>query len=274
MFAGFNNPVMVIMSVSVETFTLDNFEGPLDLLWHLINRQEIDIYQVSILEILQQYLAKSPGTTSQLDRGAEFIAIAASLAWYKSKALLPKHEQQEEQNQEEELDPHFEIIHQLLDYCKFKQAAKDLTEREQQQGAYYSRGVEDPEIKKNLGIDHISLDDLAALFQQILAKSAPKKGTIHEEEWRVSDKIIHLRKCLAKKHKLAFSHVFNASMSRIELIVTFLALLEMMKSGEARVAIEQANNTICIFNTSFDINDYQLAPKPEQKKLSANRKGI
>lgn len=253
------------MSVSVETFTLDNFEGPLDLLWHLINRQEIDIYQISILEIMHQYLAKQKGALAQLDRGAEFIAIAASLAWYKSKALLPKHEQQEEQNQEEELDPNFEIIHQLLDYCRFKQAAKDLTEREQQQGAYYSRGVEGAEIKKNLGIDHISLDDLAALFQQILIKAAPRKGTIQEEEWRVCDKISYLRKCIAKKCTIEFTHVFNASMSRIELIVTFLALLEMMKSGEVRVAQQKENSTICIINTNSDAED-QLAPKPEHKK--------
>lgn len=232
------------MTTKVDTFALENFEGSLDLLWHLINRQEIDIYQISILEITQQYLSRHKELAAQLDRGAEFIALAASLTWYKSKALLPKHEQQEEQNQEEELDPQFDIIHHLLDYCRFKQAAKELSEREQKQGAFYLRGVEETEIKKNLGIDHISLDDLAVIFQQILAKSAPRKGTIQEEEWKVGDKIQYLRKWLAKEQKLEFYVVFNASMSRLELIVTFLALLEMMKSGEAKVAKDL--NTVCI----------------------------
>lgn len=239
------------MALSSETFTLENFEGPLDLLWHLINRQEIDIYQVSIVELTQQYLSKHKEfVATRLDRGAEFIALAASLVWFKSKTLLPKHEQQEEQNLEEELDPHFDIIHQLIDYCRFKQAAKELAEREQQQGAFYPRGIESAEAKKNLGIDHLSLDDLAILFQQILAKAVPRKGTIQEEEWKVSDKIQHLRKWLAKQKVLKFTTVFNALMSRIELIVTFLALLEMMKSGDVRVAHHQEKKAICLLATS------------------------
>lgn len=239
------------MTPSSETFTLENFEGPLDLLWHLINRQEIDIYQIPIIDITEQYLSKQKELVDlSLERGAEFIAMAASLIWFKSKALLPKHEQQEEQNLEEEFDPHFNVIHQLIDYCHFKQAAKELAQREQQQGAFYPRGVESAEAKKNLGIDHLSLDDLALLFQQILSKAAPKKGTIQEEEWKVSDKIHSLRQWLTKEKKLEFTIVFNASMRRIELIVTFLALLEMMKSSEAKVVNDPKRKAIYIVATS------------------------
>lgn len=235
------------MTEGIDTYTLENFEGPLDLLWHLINRQEIDIYQVSILDITQQYLSTCKEFFAGLDRGAEFIGLAASLIWFKSKALLPKHEQQEEQNQEEELDPKFEVIHQLLDYCRFKQAAKELSDREQQQGSFYSRGVDAvAEAKKNLGIAHLSLDDLAQLFQEILAKAAPRKGTIEEEEWNVGDKIRYLNQCLFKQKKLEFSKVFDPSMGRIELIVTFLALLEMMKSGDAHVVNDLKLKTIYI----------------------------
>lgn len=223
------------MSLRVETFALENFEGPLDLLWHLINRQEIDIYQISIQQITEQFLSGETQPASDLDRGAEFIALAASFIWFKSKALLPKHEQQQEQNLEEELDPHFDVIHQLIDYCHFKQAAKQLAEREMQQGAFYPRGIEEQDAKKNLGIQHLTLDDLATLFQQILAKASPKSGTILEEEWKVSDKIHYLRQWLSKQKKLDFTLAFNHTMGRIELIVTFLALLEMMKSGEAKV---------------------------------------
>lgn len=236
------------MTVNSETFTLENFEGPLDLLWHLINRQEIDIYQIPIFEIMQQYLSQKKDSKN-LERGAEFIALTASFVWFKSKTLLPKHEQQEEQNLEEELDPHFDIIHQLIDYCRFKQAAKELAAREQQQGAFYPRGVESGEVKKNLGINHLSLEDLAILFQQILAKATPKKGIIQEEEWKVSDKIQDLKKWLTKQKNLEFSVVFNPAMSRIELIVTFLALLEMMKSGDAKVTKDSQRKTICILAT-------------------------
>lgn len=240
----------VSMALSSQVFTLKNFEGPLDLLWHLINSQEIDIYQILIAEVTQQYLSQHKEFVAELDRGAEFIALAASLAWFKSKVLLPKHEQQEEQNLEEELDPHFDIIHQLIDYSRFKQAAKILSERELQQEAFYPRGIESIEGKKNLGIDHISLDDLATLFQQILAKTAPKRDTIQEEEWKVSDKIHVLCKLLEKQKRLEFHAVFHSMMSRLELIVIFLALLEMMKCGQAIVVHDLEKKTICILATS------------------------
>lgn len=223
-----------------ETFTLDNFEGPLDLLWHLINQQEVDIYQISLLQITDQFLERlRQSAEAHLDRGAEFIALAATLVWYKSKTLLPKHEQVDTVPVDEENDPRFEIIHQLVDYCRFKQAAKELSEREQRQGAHYPRGVEIGDIRKNLGIDHLSIDDLALLFQEILAKAAPRTGTIVEEEWKVSDKISYLRELLQKQKPLALTDVFRTSASRVELIVTFLALLELMKSGEARVTLDR-----------------------------------
>jgi segregation and condensation protein A len=233
-----------------ETFVLDNFEGPLDLLWHLINRQEIDIYEIPIIQITKQYLARcQQAADADLDGGAEFIAMAATLVWFKSKTLLPKHEQTEDAVVDEEGDPRFEIIHQLIDYCRFKDAAKELTLREQQQGAFYPRGVEAGEVKKNLGINHLSLEDLATLFQEILAKAQPRTGIIHEEEWKVSDKIKFLRQMLHKNKTAAFTHVFQSGMGRIELIVTFLALLEMMKSGEARVAKDPDKQMIFIYGT-------------------------
>lgn len=235
-------------SPKTETFVLDTFEGPLDLLWQLINRQEIDIYEISLCQIIDQYLARCRAATCiSLDKSAEFVAMTCALMWYKSKTLLPKHEQQmEEILPEEILDPRFEIIHQLLDYCRFKQAAKTLTERELQQAAFYHRGTEENDAKKNLGIEHLSLDDLAGLFRQILAKSTVHRGVIHEEIWRVSDKIKALRYLLIEHNTLVFEDVFSVDKSRDELIVTFLALLELMKNGDARVVNDHARNAICI----------------------------
>jgi segregation and condensation protein A len=244
------------MTISTDIFTLENFEGPLDFLWQLIHRQEIDIYQISISLLTAQYLSHQVSQDSNLDKSAEFIALAASLVLYKSKSLLPKHEQQQGENQEEELDPQFNIIHQLLDYCRFKQAAKELAHREYQQSAFYSRGVESAEAKKHLGIAHLSLEDLAVLFQQILAKTTPREGTIQEEEWKVSDKIKSLRKWLTIEPQLPFYTVFSPMMSRMELIVTFLALLEMMKAGEAKVISDQNSKMVYIsaLPTEKDVN--------------------
>jgi len=233
---------------TIEQFSLDHFEGPLDLLWHLIQRQEIDIYEVSLQKITQQYIAKyQEMVTQDLDNGAEFIALAASLIWLKSKTLLPVHEQQTDPDLIEESDPNFEVIHQLLDYCRFKQAAKTLSDREAQQSAYYLRGMDtDTEVKKNLGIAHLSLDDLASMFREILSKAKVNRGLIHEESWRVSDKIKALQYLLKEHKKVAFQAIFTIDKSRIELIVTFLALLELMKSGHASVILDPVLNTIVV----------------------------
>lgn len=234
-----------------EIFSLNYFEGPLDLLWQLINRNEIDIYEISLHEVIRQYLDKShEALNNGIDQGAEFIALASSLLWFKSKTLLPQHEQQENPIIDEELDPNFEVIHQLIDYCHFKQLGKELAEREHQQSAYYIRGIgQEIEAKKNLGIDHLSLEDLAALFQGILAKTAPRMGTIHEETWKVSDKIKQLKAHLHEEKSIPFERIFSFEKSREELIVTFLALLELMKTGEARVVNDHTRNAICILAT-------------------------
>ncbi len=222
-----------------DTFILDNFEGPVDFLLYLIQRNEIDIYDIPLHKIMEQYL---PTT---VDTGAEFISIAATLHWLKSKMLLPKHEQL--QNAEgEEIDPRFEIIHQLIEYCRFKEAAKELALREQQQNAYYFRGADSPETKKNLGIEHLTLDDLASLFKQIMAKSGLNKGLIHEEEWKVSDKIKSIRQLLKEHKKMDFDVLFNPELSRAELIVTFLALLELMKMGDVCVVLQNGIVTIML----------------------------
>lgn len=242
-----NNEKLLNMQLQEqETFSIKDFEGPLDLLWHLIQHSEINIYEVSLHQITKQYLAKIHEINSlEIDKGAEFIASAASLVWLKSKTLLPKHEQQEE-TLEEENDPRFEVIHQLIDYCRFRQAAKELSEREQQQSAFFARGIEENEARKKLGIDHLSLEDLAMMFREVLAKAVLQKGIIHEEFWKVSDKIKIIRHLLSYMHGIPFGVLFTPDKSREELIVTFLALLELMKMGEASVAIHSATNTISI----------------------------
>lgn len=224
---------------------LENFEGPIELLWQLIQKGEMDLLDVWLSEITEQYKSKLLGTNSlDLDAGAEFTVLTACLILAKSKLLLPKHEQEQEQQEEE--DPHFEVIHQLIDYCRFKQAAKSLTEREMEQSIFYSRGGEALETKKPLGIEHISLQDLASLFEQILARSSTQRGNILDETWRVSDKILLIRELLCDQQKIAFELLFSPEHSREELITTFLAILELMKIGELKVIRDLAKDTIMI----------------------------
>ena len=217
-----------------SVFTLENFEGPLDFLLHLIYQNEIDIYEVPILKIIIQYLERnSEELENDVDSGAEFIGMASLLLFLKSRMLLPKHEQP--LNTEEDADTKFDIIHQLIDYCRFKEAAKELSIREDQQSGFYGRGLEGPyTIQKNLGIEHLTLTDLKLLFQEIANKVNANKGTIDEEVWLVGDKIIFIRKSLVISD-LLFGNLFSLHISKDELIVTFLALLELMKLGEVLV---------------------------------------
>lgn len=237
---------------SDNTFSLDIFEGPLAFLLHLIQKCEINIHDVPISEITKQYHEKiQEWLALSVDDGAEFISTTALLLLMKSKRLLPKHEITEEE--EEDLDPNFEIIHQLLEYCHFKEAAKDLAIREEKQSAFFNRGVHSlPEAKKQLGIEHLSMEDLGALFEKVLQKAGSQNKKISEEEWRVSDKISYLRSTLKEKAKVPFSYLFNDEKVKPELIVNFLALLELMKIGECFVAKEEQSDQIYIFEGSYD----------------------
>lgn len=226
-------------------FALENFEGSLDFLLHLIQKSEIDIYEIPLHKITEQYLHRIRELISPaVDSGAEFIGTTASLLLLKSKMLLPKQEQEE--IIEEEIDPRFEIIHQLIEYCRFKEAAKEFSEREHKQNAFFSRGIENFEIKKNLGIEHLSMQDLASLFQHVMSKAISHQGLIHEEIWLVSDKIQLLRNSLKETRKIRFDAFFSPERCREELIVTFLAILELMKLGELRVINDTNEATIFI----------------------------
>ncbi len=235
-----------------DTFTLDNFEGPLDLLWYLVTSEEIDIYEVPVHKLTNQYLLllQDPNVklnAHYLDKGAEFIGIATALLWLKSKTLLPKEEEDKESlGFDEDNDPNFSIIHHLIDYCRYKQAAKLLKEKEYSQAAFYPRGKEESEIKKSLGIHHLSLDDLALLFKQILAKAAPARGVIYEDTWKVSDKISAISHLLNMQNKIQFYDIFKEASSREELITIFLALLELMKLGIAHVIYHPSQNIVFV----------------------------
>lgn len=222
--------------------TLENFEGPIALLLHLVHKQELDIFGIPLKEVTKQYLCNLTDLAMQdIDGGSEFISSTAALLLLKSKALLPRHETEE--CTQEEGDPRFEIIHYLLDYCKFKAIADELKQREALQEAYHLRGVSEPiEIAKTTGAGNLSLDELCTLFQQILSKARANTGIIQEELWKVSDKIQFLTQKLKKERSISFFAVFTAQMCRWELIVTFLALLELMKQGSLRISKQESGD--------------------------------
>lgn len=214
-----------------HTYALDRFQGTLDLLWQLIQGGELDILDVNIYELVEQYL-HSEHRENPLDEGSEFIHWGSHLLFQKSKALLPAYEQHV--TDVEDPDPGFHVIHQLVEYCRFKQAARGLVELESQQPGFFFRGGVEEGVprQKPLGVEHLSLADLAELFKKVAAKAVITTRVIREETWKVSDKIALINKRLKGEREIPFYDLFSPQLCKDELIVIFLAVLELMKMGK------------------------------------------
>lgn len=237
------------MILKNDRFTLPHFEGTLDFLLCLLQKEEIDIYDVSVEEIIRQFVSGFVSSDpAGIDRGAEFIGSASYLIWLKSKMLLP--EDQTVSEPEEEIDdPRFEIIHHLVDYCRFKRAGQELARQQDKQRQLYFRGIDTFEPKKLPGIDHLSLEDLSLLFQGMIERAAQHTGSIEEENWQIADKISVIRKRLSGQKSFDFADLFHASQTRSELIVIFLAILELMKSGDLSIVRKEHDSTLTVVRT-------------------------
>lgn len=236
------------MNTQYNHFALDNFEGPLDFLLCLIQKEEMDIYEISLQQLVQQCLQKlTEWQERQIELGAEFIGTMAYFVLLKSRMLLPQLDNPIPESELEE-DPRFEIIHHLIDYCRFKQTAKDLTVRQEQQSACFYRGLPPlPAYQKPFGIDHLSIEELTDIFKDLMRKADLPRQQIFEENWRVSDKMNSIKLMLRENDIFPLEDLFSGGRSKIELIVTFLALLELMKHGTLTVGkqIESSQLVVC-----------------------------
>jgi len=231
-----------------NTLVLDNFEGPLAFLHYLVQKSELDISEISMKEITDQYLAYiSSVPAHDLTAGADFIDHTGALIFLKSKMLLPPSSDEEED--EELMRCPFDILPQLIEYCRFKDLARELGHREHGQDHHYPRGMtpSTDDFPKPLGIERIGIDELEALFLDLLEKAGERQThVIEEEEWRVADKIERIRDTLRQKSSCLFRELFSENISRGEVVVTFLSILELMKLGELAVAREVETQTILI----------------------------
>ncbi len=216
---------------------LEVFEGPLDLLLYLIKRDEIDIYDIPIERITRQYLDYLDAfKVLDIDIAGEFVVMAANLIYIKSRSLLPPAQQPPEEGGEEE-DPRWELVRQLLEYKKFKDAAASLGEREAVQSAIYSRIPEAPEAPPERPMAEVSVFDLINAFQKVLKRVSrpPDLREIFEENFTVSDKIEFVLKMTGSGVPLKFTELFTDAVSRAEVVVTFLAVLELIRLKQLRV---------------------------------------
>jgi len=218
---------------------LTNFEGPLDLLLFLIKKSEVDIYDIPIASITQQYL-EYVAILQMLDlEGAgDFILLAATLIRIKAQMLLPKSPEAEE---EEEEDPRQELVRRLLEYQRYKEVAEHLSVFETNERYFYSRGHLDLNFDDHDFSDwvdyakgNVSLFDLMAVFKQVLMR-VPKdiQHRVERIPISVEEQIEYIQQELLINKQLLFISLLQKLPSKIYMIVTFIALLEMMKRGMA-----------------------------------------
>ena len=219
--------------------SLEIFEGPLDLLLYLIKKDEVDIYDISIERVTSQYLDYiETFKLLNIDLASEFISMAANLMYMKSRTLLPKREQPPEEDAEGD-DPRWELIRQLVEYKKFKDAAGFLHRREIEQERIFAHSPlkeKKPADEAPLPLAEASIFDLIRAFQNVLKRfeEARDFGDIVDDRFTVSDKIDHLMTTIPPGRSLSLQSLFEKATSKVEVIVTFLALLELMKMKQFR----------------------------------------
>lgn len=230
---------------------LDVFEGPLDLLLYLIKRDEVDIYDISIERITKEYLEFIDAfQTLNIDLAGEFIVMAATLLYIKSRTLLPV-DQQTPLDDADEDDPRWELIRQLIEYKKFKEAAERLRQREALQEALFPRIPQVPDLATDepFLVEEVGIFDLIHAFQKVLKRLDDQQEDlrdIFEENFTVGDKIETIMRMTQGGTSLRFEELFSRSAGRTEIVVTFLAMLELIRMKQLRVRQESGFSEIWI----------------------------
>lgn len=239
---------------------LTAFEGPLDLLLHLIEKNKVDIYDIPIAVITEQYLEYlDEMQRADMDNMSEFLVMAATLLRIKSQMLLPK-----EVNEEgEEEDPRAELVKRLIEYKVYKYASSELKDLnvEANKCMYklptlpeevlaYREPIRPEEIIAGQGI---TLLQLKKTFEFVMRKKSSKLdpirsqfGEIRQDEVKIEDKIIFIRDKIKEYRKIDFQILLEGQATKVEIIVTFLALLELMKMGQVHVFQEDVGSKILI----------------------------
>lgn len=225
---------------------LEIFEGPLDLLLYLIKEEELDIYDIPITRITEQYLEYlNLMEMMDLDIAGDFLVMAATLMHIKSKMLLPPDPLDEVI---EEGDPRAELVRRLLEYKAFKEAALGMRKMEEARGEYYTRYETPCEFGEgDIPLMDLSIFDLMNAFSKAL-KNLPKDDfhDVATDKYTVSDKIKDILHHLIKQPVLYFSHLFKSAESKYEAITIFLAVLELVRQKEILISQKDAFSEIQI----------------------------
>lgn len=253
------------------TYHLENFEGPLDLLLHLIEKNKIDIYDIPIIEITKQYLDYiSKMTCQDLDVVSSFLVMASTLLEIKSKMLLPL----VKDDQGNDIDPRAELVARLLEYKKYKDLGYTLSDFEEDAPSYM---LKKPTIPKEVAqyipsIDYdellvgVDIDKLNQVFLEILRRKEDSYdtlrggfGTIKREKLPLKDYIISVMEEVKVNKKFSFKKMLEERKTKSEVIVTFLAILELMKMGKILIKQESEFGDINIESINDDNKGFDFS---------------
>lgn len=222
------------MAISIK---LDIFEGPLDLLLHLIKKAEVDIYDIPISDITEQYIAYLKQMEElDLELASEFLVMAATLLEIKSRMLLPRKKSEDEIAADE--DPRKELVEKLVEYKKYKEFAETLKVIEGGNKVFFKEPeiIDDLEENEEVFFKNITLENLMTAFKKVVDnyesrfnKRAEIPENIDYDEYRIEDKIEFIKETVREKRSVYFSSIFENANSKMEIVVTFLALLELIK---------------------------------------------
>jgi len=247
---------------------LNIFEGPLDLLLYLVKKDHLNIYDIPIAEVTQQYLAYLDlMRLLDLNIAGEFMVMAATLMQIKSKMLLPA---VEGENTEPQEDPSAELIRRLLEYEKFKEIANTLKEKEAKQQEVFKRPkLEGPEPEKSEEPEagayfEASIFDLISAFSKAL-EQIPKKlfYEVIKDEFTIEDKIHDILHLLLDRQSVCLSELFSNAKSKIEIIVTFLSILELIRMREIVAIQKELFSEIEVMRNKNNIIPYERRSQAE-----------
>lgn len=239
---------------------IENFEGPLDLLLHLIKKNEINIYDIPIALIAQQYLEYLEAMTElNLNVAGDFLVMAATLLQIKSKMLLPVDESSEDE--EEGPDPREELVRRLLEYTMYKEAARHLDGQEKMWRDIFSRepAPTGSPIADEIPLENASLFDLVDALKGVLDRNQGKQLLeITPDNLTVRDRMNVILELLEERDSVAFVDLFESQCHRLVVIVTFLAMLELIRLRVARVFQAETFGPILVSRT------FSLVPDPAE----------
>lgn len=229
------------------------FEGPLDLLLHLIRRDKINIYDIPISRITREYLSYIEIMQElELEVAGEFFVMAATLMRIKSQMLLPKPQDAEEWEE----DPREELVRNLIQYRMFKEAAEKLAAKEEERRLVYPRALKLPVEEQEVHAPEVTTLDLIEAMRGVLKNLEGKAlYRIVPDTVTVEQKMETIRKVLSSRSEVLFTELFAGEWTRIEIIVTFFAILEMVRLGEIAARQLEAQGDIWIYKPATSYHE-------------------